>query len=151
MLTMLAIHLENVHDADNQIEGLISSKVGEIVDDGVKKPPGEEIVEDATVASKRKRKAKGGMDYISKYIPLPIPPFPQRLAKQVLDAKVKKHVKRPKEAIHRVLFVDAINEIPSFEKYLKKLLTRKFPSYNKELVPMTHRVCTIIARNSVTP
>ncbi|MCD9559661.1 hypothetical protein HAX54_017798 [Datura stramonium] len=64
---------------------------------------------------------------------------------QALDAKIAKPMEQLKEETLRVPFIDAIKEIPDFINYLKMLLTKKMPSGNEKLVPITHRVSDIIA------
>ncbi|XP_070015479.1 uncharacterized protein [Nicotiana sylvestris] len=81
-------------------------------------------------------------------IPRPPPLFPQRLAKKVDDSKLEKFYDILKQLLVNIAFVEAFQEMPSFAKYLKDLITKKKTTKN-EVVNVTHRVSSIIATSTV--
>ncbi|XP_070015594.1 uncharacterized protein [Nicotiana sylvestris] len=81
-------------------------------------------------------------------IPRPPPPFPQILARKVDDSKLEKFYDILKQLSVNIPFVKAFQEIPSFAKYLKDLITKRKTTKN-EVVNVTHRVSSIIATSLV--
>ncbi|XP_070017439.1 uncharacterized protein [Nicotiana sylvestris] len=81
-------------------------------------------------------------------IPIPPPPFSQRLARKVNDSKLEKFYGILKQLSVNIPFVEAFQEMPGFDKYLKDLITKKITTKN-EVVNATHRVSSIIATSTV--
>ncbi|XP_070002812.1 uncharacterized protein [Nicotiana sylvestris] len=81
-------------------------------------------------------------------IPIPPPPFPQRLARKVDDTKLEKFYDILKQLTVNIPFVEAFQEMPGFAKYLKDLITKK-KTIKNEVVNVTHRIGSIIATTTV--
>ncbi|XP_070005676.1 uncharacterized protein [Nicotiana sylvestris] len=94
----------------------------------------EKVLEELKVQKENREEVKEKVKETPKTlppIPRPPPPFPQRLARKVDDRKLKK-------------FYDILK----FCKYLKYLITKKRTTKN-EVVNVTHRVSSIIAKSTV--
>ncbi|XP_070002017.1 uncharacterized protein [Nicotiana sylvestris] len=90
-----------------------------------------------------------------KEIPKPLPPIPrlpppfhQRLVRKIDDSKLEKFYDILKQLSVNIPFVEAFQEMPGFAKYLKDFITKKRTTKN-EVVNMTHRVSSIIAKTTV--
>nr|XP_009794913.1 PREDICTED: uncharacterized protein LOC104241664 [Nicotiana sylvestris] len=81
-------------------------------------------------------------------IPRHPPPFPQRLIRRVDDTKLEKFYDILKQFSVNIPFLEAFQEMPGFDKYLKDLITKKRTTKN-EVVNMTHLVSSIIATSHV--
>ncbi|XP_075098875.1 uncharacterized protein LOC107805954 [Nicotiana tabacum] len=108
-----------------------------------KLPKGVKVQEENHEKVKRKEAPKALAP-----IPRPSPPFPQRLARRVDDSKFEKFYDILKLLSVNIPFVEAFQEMPGFDKYLKDLITKKRTTKN-ELVNVTHRVSSIIATTTV--
>nr|XP_009611859.1 uncharacterized protein LOC104105277 [Nicotiana tomentosiformis] len=124
-------------EAEAQVEVLIVVEV--------EKPPKEVNVHEAN-CEEVKEKVKGEPKALAP-IPRP-PPFPQRLSMRVDDTKLEKFYDIIKQLSVNIPFVEAFQEMPSFAKYLKDLITKKKTTKN-EVVNVTHRVSSIIATTTV--
>nr|XP_016506364.1 PREDICTED: uncharacterized protein LOC107824140 [Nicotiana tabacum] len=60
------------------------------------------------------------------------PPFPQRLARRVDDSKLEKFYDILKQLSVNIPFLEAFQEMPGFDKYLKDLITKKSTTKNDE-------------------
>ncbi|XP_075074338.1 uncharacterized protein LOC142161953 [Nicotiana tabacum] len=78
----------------------------------------------------------------------PPPPFRQRLTRKVDDSKLEKFYDILKQLSVNIPFVEAFQEMSSFAKYLKDLITKKKTTKN-EVVNVTHRVSSIITTSPV--
>ncbi|XP_070007451.1 uncharacterized protein [Nicotiana sylvestris] len=76
-------------------------------------------------------------------LPWPPPPYPQRLAKQNNKNQFKKFIDMMKSFSINVLFVEALEQIPRYTKFMKDLVTKK-RSMNCETIKMTHQVSAIV-------
>ncbi|XP_059292388.1 uncharacterized protein LOC132045827 [Lycium ferocissimum] len=71
------------------------------------------------------------------------PPFPQRLVKKKEDAKFEKFYNQLKQLSLNFPFLEAIEEMPCFAKYLNELLTEK-KMVQHETVSLNHTVSSFI-------
>ncbi|XP_070021746.1 uncharacterized protein [Nicotiana sylvestris] len=71
-----------------------------------------------------------------------------RLARKVDDSKLEKFYDILKKSSVNIPFVETFQEMPGFAKYLKDLITKKRTTKN-EVVNVTHRVSSIIAKSTV--
>ncbi|XP_070006252.1 uncharacterized protein [Nicotiana sylvestris] len=76
-------------------------------------------------------------------MPRPPPPYPQRLAKQNGDNQLKKFMNMMKSLSINVPLVEALEQIPSYAKFMKDLVTKE-RSMNFETIKMTHQASTIV-------
>ncbi|KAK9725609.1 hypothetical protein RND81_05G157000 [Saponaria officinalis] len=82
------------------------------------------------------------------YVP-PVP-FPQRLAKAKLEQKYGKFIEILKNLHINIPFLDAISDIPSYEKFLKDLLSRK-KKMGKSATFNLSKECSVILLNKLPP
>ena len=58
-------------------------------------------------------------------IPRPPPPFPQRLVKKIEDGKYRRFITMLKQLSINVPLVEALEQMPSYAKFMKDLVTKK--------------------------
>src|SRR3954465_448132 len=83
------------------------------------------------------------------YVPPPPPykppiPYPQRLAKSKTEAQFKRFLELLKQLNITIPFTEAINQMPSFAKFLKEILSNKKKLEDNETVRLTAECSTII-------
>ncbi|XP_070015204.1 uncharacterized protein [Nicotiana sylvestris] len=78
----------------------------------------------------------------------PPPPYPQRFAKQNGENQFKKFIDMMKSLSINVPLVEALDQMPSYKKFMKDLVTKK-RSMNCETIKLTHQVSAIV--NSMAP
>ncbi|XP_070025879.1 uncharacterized protein [Nicotiana sylvestris] len=76
-------------------------------------------------------------------MPRPPPPYTQRLAKKNGENQFKKFIDMIKSLSVNVPLVEDLEQIPSYEKFMKDLVTKK-RSLNCEIIKMTHQVSAIV-------
>ncbi|XP_070026100.1 uncharacterized protein [Nicotiana sylvestris] len=76
-------------------------------------------------------------------MPRPPPPYLQRLAKQNSENQFKKFIDIIKSLSINVPLVEALVQMPGYEKFIKDLVTKK-RSTNCETIKMTHQVSAIV-------
>ncbi|XP_070039949.1 uncharacterized protein [Nicotiana tomentosiformis] len=81
-------------------------------------------------------------------MPRPLPPYPQRLANQNGENKIKRFIDMMKILSINVPLVEASEQMPDYAKFMKDLVTKK-RSMNCETIKMTHQVSAIV--HSVAP
>ncbi|XP_061354325.1 uncharacterized protein LOC133298954, partial [Gastrolobium bilobum] len=67
----------------------------------------------------------------------PPPPFPQRLQKQKQDNQFRKFLDLLKQLHVNIPFVDALEQMPSYVKFMKEILSRKRRLEEFETVALT--------------
>ncbi|XP_059280981.1 uncharacterized protein LOC132034606 [Lycium ferocissimum] len=77
------------------------------------------------------------------------PPFPQRLVRKTEDEKCLRFYDQLKQLTMNIPFMDVVQEMPGFAKYLKDLLTKKKKPLKHDTVGITHRVSAIISKTTV--
>ncbi|KAL5573288.1 hypothetical protein UlMin_022885 [Ulmus minor] len=87
--------------------------------------------------------------------PLPKPfsnvvPFPQRLRKQNLDKQFSKFIDIFKSLHINLLFVDMLEQIPKYAKFLKEVLSNKRRLEANEKVMLTEE-CSVILQRKLPP
>ncbi|XP_070048800.1 uncharacterized protein [Nicotiana tomentosiformis] len=75
--------------------------------------------------------------------PRPPPPYPQRLAKQYNENRIKKFIEMMKSLSINVPLVEALEQMSGYAKFMKDLVTKK-RSMNYETIKMTHQVSAIV-------
>ncbi|XP_070004491.1 uncharacterized protein [Nicotiana sylvestris] len=75
--------------------------------------------------------------------PMPPPPYPQRLSKKNGEKKFKTFIDMMKSLSVNVSLVEALEQMPGYEKFMKDLVTKK-RSMNCETIKMTHQVSAIV-------
>ncbi|XP_070010895.1 uncharacterized protein [Nicotiana sylvestris] len=71
----------------------------------------------------------------------PLPPYPQRLAKQKNENQFKKFIEMIKSLSINVPLVEALEQMRGYSKFMKDLVTKKRSS---ETIKMTHQVSAIL-------
>ncbi|PHT32416.1 hypothetical protein CQW23_28753 [Capsicum baccatum] len=84
---------------------------------------------------------------VKKTIPLPPPPFPQRLKKRADDTKFNKFMSMLKQLTINVPLVDALEKMPGYTKFMKDLLTKKWAASYEPADDIHH--CSAIATRSL--
>ncbi|WRX21023.1 Aspartic peptidase [Theobroma cacao] len=80
----------------------------------------------------------------------PPPPFPQRLKKQKLDKQFEKFLNVYKKFHINILFAKALENMASYVKFLKDILTMKKKLEDFETVALTEK-CSVIIQNKLPP
>ncbi|XP_017984308.1 PREDICTED: uncharacterized protein LOC108663603 [Theobroma cacao] len=80
----------------------------------------------------------------------PPPPFPQRLQKQKLEKKFQKFIDVFKKLHINIPFAEAFEQMPSYVKFLKDILSKKRKLGEFETVSLTEE-CSAIFRNKLPP
>ncbi|XP_017981014.1 PREDICTED: uncharacterized protein LOC108663036 [Theobroma cacao] len=80
----------------------------------------------------------------------PPPPFPQRLKKQRLDKQFEKFLNVFKKLHINIPFAEALENMPSYVKFLKDILTKKRKLEDFETVALTEE-CSAIIQNKIPP
>ncbi|XP_070002043.1 uncharacterized protein [Nicotiana sylvestris] len=81
-------------------------------------------------------------------MPRPPPPYSQRIAKQNRENQFKKFIEMMKSLSINVSFVEALEKMPRYAKFMKDLVTKK-RSMNCETIKMTHQMSAIV--HSMSP
>ena len=76
---------------------------------------------------------------------IPIP-YPQRLKKNKLDKQVTKFMEVFKKRLINIPFVDALEQMPSYVKFMKDILSKKRRLSNFETVNLTKECSAILQR-----
>ncbi|XP_027182076.1 uncharacterized protein LOC113780477 [Coffea eugenioides] len=111
---------------------------------------GSELVEES-----KKSKEKDKMEVIepsaSEIIPIPPPvSFPHRLKPSKVDKEFEKFVNNFKQLHINIPFIDAILQIPSYAKFLKKIMIKKKKLEDSETIALT-KECSTIIQNKLPP
>ncbi|XP_017972503.1 PREDICTED: uncharacterized protein LOC108661129 [Theobroma cacao] len=80
---------------------------------------------------------------------LPPPPFPQRLQKQKLDKHFQKFLKVFKKLHMNISFAEALEQMPSYVKFLKNILTKKRKLEDFKIITLTEE-CNAIIQNKLS-
>ncbi|XP_052175408.1 uncharacterized protein LOC127790153 [Diospyros lotus] len=94
------------------------------------------------------RKVKVALLLVKPYVP-PIP-FPQRLRKHKLDKQFEKFLEVFKKLHINIPFVDALAQMPSYVKFMKKILSNKRKLKDHETVMLTEESSAIL-QNKLPP
>ncbi|XP_017974490.1 PREDICTED: uncharacterized protein LOC108661568 [Theobroma cacao] len=76
------------------------------------------------------------------------PPFPQRLKKQKIDKQFEKFLNVFKKVHINISFAEALENMPSYVKFLKDILTKKRKLEDFEIVALTEE-CSVIIQNKL--
>ncbi|XP_070025942.1 uncharacterized protein [Nicotiana sylvestris] len=76
-------------------------------------------------------------------LPSPPPPYPQKLAKQKNENQFKKFIEIMKSLSINVPLVEALEQMPRYDKFMKDLVTKK-RFMDCETIKMTHQVSAIV-------
>nr|XP_009763240.1 PREDICTED: uncharacterized protein LOC104215183 [Nicotiana sylvestris] len=76
-------------------------------------------------------------------LPKPPPPYPQKLAKKNGENQFKKFIDMMKRRSINVSLVEVLEQIPSYTKFMKDLVTKK-RSMNFETIKVTHQMSAIM-------
>lgn len=91
---------------------------------------------------------------MSKYVPpkpyQPPVPFPQRLAKAKLDKQFGKFLEVLKKLYINVPFTEALQQMPTYAKFLKDILPNKRKLEEYEIVALTEE-CSALIQNKLPP
>ncbi|XP_017970395.1 PREDICTED: uncharacterized protein LOC108660654 [Theobroma cacao] len=125
-----------------EIEG-VNEKVVETENEHV---DNERICEkESEVEQKEKVKAKN--QGVSQVIHPP-PPFPQRLQKQKLEKQFQKFINVFKKLHINIPFAEALEQMPSYVKFLKYILSKKIKLCEFETISLTEE-CSAILQNKL--
>ena len=76
--------------------------------------------------------------------------FPQRLKQNKLDKQFKKFLQVFRQLHINILFVDTLAQIPTYAKFLKKVMSKKRKLEDYETIFMTEE-CSAIIQNKLPP
>ncbi|XP_027062945.2 uncharacterized protein [Coffea arabica] len=100
---------------------------------------------------KGKERMEENEPQIKEITPIPPPaPFPQRLKPSRNDKEFEKFVNIVKQLHINIPFVDTILQIPSYAKFLKKIMTKKRKLVDSEIIALTEE-CNVILQNKLPP
>ena len=89
-----------------------------------------------------------------KYTPpkayMPPIPFPQLLAKAKLDRWFRKFLKIMKKLYINISFIEALTQMPSYAKFLKEILSKKWKFEEYETVALT-KECSALIQKKLPP
>ncbi|XP_070005880.1 uncharacterized protein [Nicotiana sylvestris] len=74
----------------------------------------------------------------------PPAPFPQRLAKYQKDEQYKKFLEMLKQIQVNILLIDALKEMPEYEKMMKELMSRKFDFQDLATFTLTQTCSAVV-------
>ncbi|KAK8923616.1 hypothetical protein KSP39_PZI019737 [Platanthera zijinensis] len=97
--------------------------------------------------------AKGGVEIVDleeERKVYPPPPFPSRLTKTRLDAQFQKFMEIFKKLTINIPFAEAIEQMPSYAKFMKDILSKKRKFAEKEVVALTEE-CSAILQKKLPP
>ena len=80
-------------------------------------------------------------------MPIPLPPFPQRLVKKTEDGKYRHFITMLKQLSINVPLVEALKQMPGYAKFMKDLVTKKRLVTFEDDDRMQH--CSAIATRSL--
>ncbi|XP_017974466.1 PREDICTED: uncharacterized protein LOC108661548 [Theobroma cacao] len=103
----------------------------------------KEVEEEKTDNGQAKNQGNSEANY-------PPPPFPQRLKKQKLDKQFEKFLNVFKKLHINIPFAEALENMPSYVKFLKDILTKKRKLEDFETVALTEE-CSSIIQNKLPP
>ena len=85
--------------------------------------------------------------------PTPPIPYPQRLKKNKLDKKFTKFMEVFKKLHINIPFTDALEQMPSYVKFMKEILSKKTRLSNYEIVNLTNEraLCNLGASINLVP
>ncbi|XP_062104062.1 uncharacterized protein LOC133815221 [Humulus lupulus] len=115
----------------------IQEEVEKTQDQKVASPEQENVTEDLQ---------KKGKDKPITVEHTPKIPYPQRFRKVNLKKKFSKFLKVFKKLHINILFVEALEQIPSYEKFMKDILSKKRRMEDYELVALTEECSAILQR-----
>ncbi|XP_021714644.1 uncharacterized protein LOC110682597 [Chenopodium quinoa] len=130
----------------------VALRSGRQLDDPPTMEPSREVNEEAEASEKEVEDAR--VEEASKETPLkplapyvPKIPFPQRLAQAKLEKKFSKFLDILKKLHINIPFLDAISEIPSYENFLKTMLSNKRKIEENTTVALNAE-CSAILQNT---
>ncbi|XP_063937455.1 uncharacterized protein LOC135147798 [Daucus carota subsp. sativus] len=130
---------QNKEESDKQVETpVLSSKSDsrKTVVDADKKEINEEESQEST--EKSSPKSDDGVKQV--YLP---PPFPKRLQKQKFDKQFEKFLKAFKKLQINIPFAEALEQMPSYAKFMKGILSRKLKLEELETVALTEECSAV--------
>ncbi|XP_063942853.1 uncharacterized protein LOC135150473 [Daucus carota subsp. sativus] len=130
----------NKEESDQQVETpVLSSKsdTGKTVVDADKK----EINEEASKESAEKSGPKADIGVKQVYPP---PPFPKRLQKHKLDKQFAEFLEVFKKLQINIPFAEALEQMPSYAKFMKGILSRKLKLEDLEIVALTEECSAVL-------
>ncbi|KAL8148698.1 hypothetical protein AgCh_005890 [Apium graveolens] len=80
----------------------------------------------------------------------PLPPFPKRLQKKKLDKQFKKFLEVFKKLHINIPFAEALEQMPSYAKFMKGILSRKVKLDDLETVVLTEE-CSVVLQQKLPP
>ncbi|KAJ4954666.1 hypothetical protein NE237_011449 [Protea cynaroides] len=85
---------------------------------------------------------------VKPYVP-PIP-FPQRLKQNKIDKQFEKFPEKFKQLHINIPFADALAQIPTYAKFLKKIMSNKQKLEDYETIALTEE-CSVVIQNKLPP
>ncbi|NHN19980.1 hypothetical protein G6046_03330, partial [Bacillus amyloliquefaciens] len=76
----------------------------------------------------------------------PSPPFPQRLRQQKLDKQFSKFLEILKKLTINIPFAEALEQMPSYVKFMKDILNKKRKFQENETVALSEECSAIIQK-----
>ncbi|XP_063942728.1 uncharacterized protein LOC135150377 [Daucus carota subsp. sativus] len=133
----------NKDESDQQVETpVLSSKSGS--GKTVVNTDKNEINEEASKESAEKSSPKADIGVKQVYPP---PPFPKRLQKHKLDKQFTKFLEIFKKLQINIPFAEALEQMPSYAKFMKGILSRKLKLEELETVALTEECSACCSRN----
>ncbi|XP_070031687.1 uncharacterized protein [Nicotiana tomentosiformis] len=124
-------------DESTELTGVVIEQAQ--VDKG-KEKEGEQLSEQVVEKASNKEKTPSSGQRL---IPAP---FPQRLAKQKKDDQYRKFMKMLRQIQLNIPLMDALREMPGYEKMMKDLMSRKFDFQYLSIVTLTQTCSAVVTR-----
>ncbi|KAK8952364.1 hypothetical protein KSP39_PZI003940 [Platanthera zijinensis] len=105
----------------------------------------DELGEKKDVGEKQKEKLNQKREVV-----YPPPPFPARLAKSKLDIQFQKFMEIFRKLTINIPFAEALEQMPSYVKFMKDILAKKRKFVDKEIVALTEE-CSAILQKKLPP
>ncbi|XP_039128971.1 uncharacterized protein LOC120265134 [Dioscorea cayenensis subsp. rotundata] len=138
---------------ENQIAQQANPKLKQAENENIGVNPAEENDTQQQTAEHNNGDAEK-VDETPRYIPpkpyIPPVPFPQRLAKAKLDKQFGKFLEVLKKLYVNVPFTEALQQMPSYAKFLKDILSKKRRLEEYETVALTEE-CSALIQNKLPP
>ncbi|XP_063938416.1 uncharacterized protein LOC135148083 [Daucus carota subsp. sativus] len=136
----------NKEESEQQVETTVLSSEsgsGKTVVEADKKEINEEASKEST--EKSSPKSDNGVKQV-----YPPPPFPKRLQKHKLDKQFAKFLEVFKKLQINIPFAEALEQMPSYAKFMKGILSRKLKLEELETVALTEE-CSAVLQQKLPP